>query len=288
MDTTGNEPAVATAPSRRLGTGWDPTILPWIDGQEVVLIAGDWHGTTAWARRVAAAAADRGVRTIIQLGDLAVLWPGPDRFTLQLETALADADVRLVFIDGNHDSHNRLREIPLGPDGFARIDQHIWWAPRGHRWSWAGRAFGALGGAFSVDWRRRIEGLSFWAGIEEVDPRDIVRLGSQPLDVLLSHDAPLGGPLKGDFRLAPEDEHRSRRSRELVAQAVENTRPTLAFHGHWHQRRTYDLVHADAPRSAVTTWTTRPPWLSVATSRTANPGRSNSRDTADLTLSGTT
>src|SRR5450830_535781 len=49
MDTTGNEPAVATSPSRRLGTGWDPTILPWIDGQEVVLIAGDWHGTTAWA-----------------------------------------------------------------------------------------------------------------------------------------------------------------------------------------------------------------------------------------------
>jgi hypothetical protein len=39
--------------------------------------------------------------------------------------------------------------------------------------------------------------------------------------------------------------------------------------------------HADAARSAVTTCTTRPPNASLATSRTANPSRSNNRDTAD-------
>ena len=46
--------------------------------------------------------------------------------------------------------------------------------------------------------------------------------------------------------------------------------------------------HADAPGSAVTTWTTRAPNASLATSRTAKPSRSNNRDTAELTLSGTT
>ncbi len=41
--------------------------------------------------------------------------------------------------------------------------------------------------------------------------------------------------------------------------------------------------HADAARSAVTTWMTRPPTPSVATSRIANPARPNSCNTADTT-----
>jgi len=43
--------------------------------------------------------------------------------------------------------------------------------------------------------------------------------------------------------------------------------------------------HADAAGSAVTTWTTLPPNTSLATSRTANPSRSNNRDPAEATLS---
>src|SRR5207302_2100931 len=99
--------------------------------------------------------------------------------------------------------------------------------------------FGALGGAFSIDWRDRTPGKSWWP--EEVTTAsDVERLGGEPLDVLVAHEAPAGVPLAG-FRLPVEDEVRSEEVRQLVRAAVQATRPRLVLHGHWQKRNSHEL-----------------------------------------------
>ena len=42
----------------------------------LIAVSGDWHGNLGWARQVVRSAADRGVRTILQVGVFGALWPG--------------------------------------------------------------------------------------------------------------------------------------------------------------------------------------------------------------------
>lgn len=218
-----------------------------------ILVAGDWHGNTAWAMHAVEQAAALGIDTILQVGDLAVLWPGEagSTFTFKLNKHLARRGVRLVFVDGNHDNHTALRDLPRDTAGFGVVSSKtkgggdldlIRWAPRGHRWTWPsvdGRQvrFGALGGAFSIDHRYRTPGRDWWPRIEEVQPEDLDALGRDPLDVLVSHDCPTGASPPSGPRIDPGDDAQSKVSRDLLRAAVNATKPRLMFAGHWHQRR---------------------------------------------------
>ncbi|MBP2216001.1 metallophosphoesterase [Arthrobacter sp. CAN_C5] len=103
-----------------------------------ILIAGDWHGNTSWMTSVLFEASRDGYDTIIHVGDLMVLWPG-DRwpheptFTGALVDLLERLNIRLIFVDGNHEAHPALRSLPLTEEGFGRISDHLLYAPRGHR-----------------------------------------------------------------------------------------------------------------------------------------------------------
>ncbi len=224
-----------------------------------VVIAGDWHGNTPWAMHVIERTSALGIDTILQLGDLGVLWPGDvgSTFTFKLQRHLAKHGVRLVFVDGNHDNHTALRALPRDSGGFGVIRtkakgggrlELIRWAPRGHRWTWpdangAPVRFGALGGAFSIDYHHRRVGKDWWPGIEEVQAEDLQALGPEPLDVLLAHDCPTGAVPASTMVIDYDDDVRSRRSRDLLLQAVTATHPRLHFAGHWHQRQTFNLAH---------------------------------------------
>lgn len=228
-----------------------------------LVVAGDWHGNAAWARHVIEQTAALGIDTILQVGDLGVLWPGDvgNTFAFKVQRELNRHGVRLVFVDGNHDNHPALRALPRDTAGFGvitaktkgggRLDL-IRWAPRGHRWTWPGSGgrqvrFGALGGAFSVDHRHRRAGRDWWPGIEEVEPQDVETLGLEPLDVLVAHECPTGAAPQSAMRLDPHDEAQSRVSQDLLRTALTATRPRLMFAGHWHQRRVFEIdVHNDA------------------------------------------
>lgn len=233
----GDGPPAPLSPSRRLGANWDSTLTPWVPGSARLVVAGGWHGNATWAARIVASTADHGVRTIVHVGDLGVLMPGRlgRGFTLRLEQALEQADVRLVLVDGNHDSHARLRWLPVEPaTGSRRIGQRLWWSGRGTRWSWAGRSLGALSGAYSVDRPRRTEGFDLWADLEEPTAAERDLLGDEQLDVLFTHEAPDGVQLSSILDIGPRAQLRSRESRILVRTAIERTRPSTVFHGHWH------------------------------------------------------
>ncbi|RAN79455.1 hypothetical protein B5P43_15595 [Bacillus sp. SRB_336] len=235
------------------GPGSDPTATSahMVDMTKI-LTAGDWHGNTRWAEFCVREAAKAGYKTILHVGDLAVLWPsggGPqteDRFTMLLKRWLEQYDLRLLFADGNHDVHPRLRALPLNAEGFGVISDRLLYAPRGHRWEIEGVRFGALGGAVSIDQAHRKAGLSWWPE-EAITTADVERLGHETLDVLITHEVPAGVQVTSGWS-KPLPEHLAYacyEQRRLVAEAVANTKPQFVFSGHWHQRVTQRLSDTD-------------------------------------------
>ncbi|MBS4102773.1 metallophosphoesterase family protein [Tsukamurella paurometabola] len=226
-------PPLPTGPAYHSAIGADPTL---------VAVAGDWHGNTAWAIHVVHQAARCGVNVIVQVGDFG-LWPGKwgTEYLDELNLALDDAGVALLWVDGNHDDHDQLAKWPLA-DGVHRIREHITHLPRGYRWHWHGKVWLALGGAVSIDRADRIPTRTWWWGevITEADAERCTAGGRA--DMMITHDAPAGvGALDGwlgvnGFRLAPELQADADRSRELVRQVVDGVQPELLVHGHYHYR----------------------------------------------------
>ncbi len=206
-----------------------------------LLVAGDVHGNIAWMRALCDLAGTHECDAVLQLGDFGY-WPHhPEgtRFLRHVSHQAARVDVTVYWIDGNHENHAALAALPPGQEGFVEVTDRCFYIPRGRRWTWRGVRFGALGGAFSIDWRDRTAGKSWWP--EEITtPADVDALGDGRLDVLVAHEAPEGVPLEG-FRLPAEDQVRTDEVRRLVRAATEATQPKLVLHGHWHRRHTYEL-----------------------------------------------
>jgi hypothetical protein len=75
--------------------------------------------------------------------------------------------------------------------------------------------------------------------VDEVTvPEDVEALGTERLDVLITHDVPAGIDVETIFDLPESIERESNIVRSLLRDAVRSTEPTLVFSGHWHQRRT--------------------------------------------------
>jgi len=226
-----------------------------------VLVAGDWHGNAVWAATCCRLASRHDCEALLQLGDFGIWDPQrTEDFLDRIEEAAGEAGIIVFAIGGNHENYDLVDEIESGEaddDGFFVLRPHVRWIPRGHRWEWTGVRFGALGGAFSIDHRQRITGVSWWPLREEVRPSDLYRLGDGALDVLVTHDVPLGAEPKSDSLLAEDLRVQAAGSRVLLRAAVEATMPKLVLHGHCHLRnsRTLELpariVHVEGLESDV-------------------------------------
>lgn len=225
-----------------------------------VVIAGDWHGNNSWMRRALRQINNAGHKMVIHVGDLKVLWSqegplsdaeqvlmpgakGYDRFTLQLATLLEELEMTLLFIDGNHDNHPVLRALPLDENGFGIISNRLKYIPRGHRFNIGGVRFAGLGGAFSIDRAWGTKGVDWWPE-ESVTEDDVAALGTEPVDVLLTHEVPGGIDVVKKMVLPDLVEMEANISRWLIRDAVRNVTPKLVFSGHWHQRLTQFLPHS--------------------------------------------
>lgn len=225
------------------------------EGAPRVLVCGDTHGDTGWVTALIEVAERNACSRILICGDFGYWTHRADgcRYLAELDAALGGSTVQeIVFVDGNHEYHSThpakpphhrkgLQEMQLHihPDGtgFAHVADTIRYAGRGARWQWGATRFGALGGAASTDRQHRKRYRDWW--VEETPTRhDLDRLGNNPLDVLICHDAP-GDHLIED-RADRVDDPRSARVRALLTDAVAATGPQLVFHGHWHRR--YDTT----------------------------------------------
>ena len=217
-------------------------------------VAGDWHGDLSIARAVVRTLKSEDVHLLLHVGDLAVRWPGPKkgRFDKRLGQLLDDADIEFLFIDGNHDNHKELRELKPLPDGTRRLSDRMSYLPRGTVIERHGVRIGGLGGAYSVDRRWRTEGKDVWADLEEPTPEEAERLiASARVDVLLTHDAPATFQGLEGFTLPPDIASAAERTRVLLERTVEVLKPDLLFCGHWHQRRSQELLWGDGTLTAA-------------------------------------
>lgn len=223
-----------------------------------VAFAGDWHANSAFARRVIASV-ELEVDAVVHTGDF--LYDANPTFIHAVSQAAGRAGVIVAFVDGNHDNHTWLNKQPRSADGSVQIAEHVWWLPRGHRWTWTGVRFVAVGGAVSIDrptrqaYMRAGAETCWWPG-EELSEADIgAVIAGGPADVMVTHDAPWGVTIPG----IAENEHlwdpamlaESKEHQKLLLRAVEAVKPAWLWHGHFHTRYRDFLTLPDGHRVVV-------------------------------------
>lgn len=218
-----------------------------------LLFLGDTHGNTGWVHLIIETAKEHDIDWIVQVGDFGY-WEhkkhGVD-YLFAVETFLEEAGKQLVWLDGNHENHPVLRRN-YGPEsdkhitheehGFWRIRDHIWYAPRGHRWDWDGVKFMSLGGAYSIDKNFRKVGSSWWWEelITEEEVEQAIEGGL--VDIMVTHDCPDGVqgaiPAEGGLDRQKDRWPESLENRRKLARVVQAVRPFALVHGHYHHRNT--------------------------------------------------
>jgi hypothetical protein len=208
--------------------------------ENVVGIAGDWHGDLPWALDSVRKLSEAGVKDILHLGDFGIFSdPEGEVYLDTVSVDLRQRNMRILVTAGNHEDYTRINAIPVSDDGLQWVTDVIAVMPRGFRWEISGRTFVSLGGAASINFPDLKEGISWWRE-EAITAGDIYRLAAGgPADVMLAHDAPLGiAALEESHRngkkwslegLAYSDE-----SRRMMSAAVDIVRPMMFFHGHYH------------------------------------------------------
>jgi Calcineurin-like phosphoesterase. len=211
-----------------------------------ILIAGDLHGNLSHLRYLGRRAQERGIDQIFQVGDFG-FWEhmreGAD-FINNAERVAVAHGVTVYFLDGNHDKTSLLLEkyTERDPEGFLVVRPHVRYAPRGHRWTWEGTRFIALGGAYSVDkaWRLELERKPsgkagrYWFPEEEMTDDDMAKILAHvdEADVILAHDKPRASSPMWNRKDIPE----CWPNQDRLQMAVRTLQPKLYVHGHLHYR----------------------------------------------------
>lgn len=209
---------------------------------ERLAFAGDWHMNPTWARRVIRYAHQQGAEVIVQLGDFGYTYS--KEYLDVIEEELARAEMTLYFVDGNHEDFPHLYGYPVHQLGFRPVTDRVAHLPRGYLWEWGGVRFLAMGGGYSVDRKHRVQGLSWWPE-ETITPRQVNEAATLgPVDVLISHDCPAGVLIPGiddpdrvlPAWLDPAEVARSTEHRGRLRDLVDQVRPKVVWHGHYHVR----------------------------------------------------
>ena len=214
-------------------------------------ILGDTHGNTSWVMFALWKFAQEGIKTIVQVGDFGLYnKQSGHNFLKKVQLELQKYDQTLHVVPGNHEDWDWIDELvatQTGEDGWTKVRQSIFLAPRGHRWVWDNVNFLALGGAPSVDrgWRVRdqaqFKGSKLWWANEMVTPADVDKVvAGGRTDVFFAHDVfenvpsvdnhISGNPMgfeAADLLYAAE-------GRVRMTEAFRGTVPTTWIHGHYH------------------------------------------------------
>lgn len=226
---------------------------------EKILVAGDTHGDVNHLRHLIAVAKRHDCPAVFVLGDFG-FWAhfktGVE-FLDHLDKHAGRENVLVYFLDGNHDKTSLVMSLyshDRDAEGFVRVRDNVLYAPRGHRWTWAGTRFITLGGAFSVDKDYRLEKErlerrgpgTYWFPEEEMTDEDMATflLDNTPVDIMLAHDKPHAsnpGWNRKNILECSFNQHR-------LQMAVHALEPQLFLHGHLHYRYT------DHIRVTADTW----------------------------------
>lgn len=216
------------------------------------LALGDTHGNFRWLCSAAESILDQGITTIVQAGDFGY-WEHTQHgidFLDGVEDMLVSNGLELIWVDGNHENHTMLREKYIAApgverrEGLVKIRESLWHCPRGNRFTVGNVKFLGMGGAWSIDKAYRTVGKSWWWEETITDEEVTYALrNTDPVDVVVSHDCPLGvdpmGPQTAGEKTRFPDTFANR---QRLTEVVKVVKPKLVIHGHYHQRRTHPNV----------------------------------------------
>lgn len=241
-----------------------------LDSKVKILMAGDTHGHLGHCQYLVRTAKQEKCDRVFVLGDFGAWEHTKDgvRFFDQLDLYCNINNIKIYFVDGNHDKTSLLVEKydeTRDDEGFMIVRPYIRYAWRGHRWTWDEVRFIALGGAYSVDkeWRLDLEARypgkygghgSLWFPEEEMDDYDMSQIlqDTSPVDVILAHDKPRGShPGWNRKDLAEYWPNQDR-----LQLAVRTLEPTLFMHGHLHYwyRQEMDYSNLAGELKNCTVW----------------------------------
>jgi len=197
-------------------------------------MVGDTHGDLDRCKLVIDYAVSNNCKIIIILGDFGFFpnLQGYDKFIKGLSEYSLKCGVSIHWIKGNHENHEVLQSICNGSVNVQEIHPNVFFHPNGNVWEVDGVKFLSMGGAWSIDKTRRIQGVS-WFPDEEISNNDVYySYELNDVDVVCSHDSPLSSNISEYLNFYPDPNTTS--NQKKLQEVVENVRPKFLFHGHYH------------------------------------------------------
>jgi len=184
---------------------------------DLVLAAGDFGFWPNWPKHMGGEPSDpaKDIKNFLRNGNL--------------------SEIR--FCDGNHEDHDALRKLaPQSSREPVEVGPSVFYHPRGSTFTLPdGRVVLFVGGAKSVDWRDRDQGID-WFPEEILLPEDLPEK-LPAADIVISHTAPASLPIARDDGRDPRWDHSPDPSREVLDRVFEEVRPHWWYFGHFHKFR---------------------------------------------------
>lgn len=225
----------------------------------IVTFVGDVHANIVALHAAFEEAKRVEAEALIQVGDFGY-WPNFGTYFLrQTRNLYHEYGIPIHFVDGNHEDHSVLGQYTEE----TRLQDGLIYHPRGTVTVLGDSRVLWFGGAQSIDAHLRKAGKN-WFSNESHSPAQLARAyeaAAEPVDVMVTHESPLGPPLRGldlDMMGTPEkDRLRASRVRREIDALLRFSGAHLHVHGHWHEFAiTYGsetkVVSLAADRAAMT------------------------------------
>lgn len=216
-----------------------------------IALAGDWHGELQWQKAALHTLGKLGIKNILHAGDYGLGWPKiwPD-FVNSAESVLRKYDMYLWVTPGNHENWDYINSREYD-GGVHWMTKHAAILERNALIEFAyggdkSRLIHSLGGAPSIDFHMRTQGISWWKD-EVLTYGDVIRareIGeTHDIDIMVTHDAPDGGTqaVQDIIDIPPhlsmfsvEGLRYAAEGRAMMNHAVAGIKPKVFVHGHFH------------------------------------------------------
>lgn len=190
---------------------------------------------------------------VIILGDFGFVW---SRNLLKSESYwikwLKDKPWTTLWIDGNHENHEMIAELPQIQMFGSIVDvahENFYHLKRGHIYDIDGKYFFTMGGAMSIDKESRKNGISWWReeipSYREMDyGLESLQLRCNKVDYILAHTCP-GKIIRRYLNQEQVVEHA--KEKDPLCDYFNHLSDIIEYNsfyfGHWHDDWDYDKYH---------------------------------------------
>jgi len=208
-----------------------------------IVILGDVHGNFKELKYILEDWIQPKPKLAILCGDIGLFWP---RSLPEHNKIFSDIDMKILFIDGNHDRHD-IWQTENSPIIDSLKASGKYYMPRGSIERIMNQNFLFLGGALSIDKLFRLPYISWWPE-EELSQKDYEKIDKNvPIDVVISHDIPNSFKFKQLDRFEKQDEQ----TRRILDIILHEKKPKEWFFGHHHIQTSGRFEHDNG---LITDW----------------------------------